>query len=180
MSMTTTQMCLEQTSSSVCFASVQVREYPRILGDNPSVTSGPPISLSWNYDQDTSGLCSIDEWESKRGTERRSRSEFRVPESVRTDWVLDAGYSPAQVSEVVDAIQKEKKQRRSSLEKSSLHDKADVVTENVRRRLARAVGKREKSDVLYMEWMSVSSQHQEKMRLAMENPTYKTFRRATA
>eukprot|EP00581_Thalassiosira_minuscula_P007182 CAMPEP_0183706424 /NCGR_PEP_ID=MMETSP0737-20130205/3264_1 /TAXON_ID=385413 /ORGANISM="Thalassiosira miniscula, Strain CCMP1093" /LENGTH=196 /DNA_ID=CAMNT_0025933837 /DNA_START=368 /DNA_END=958 /DNA_ORIENTATION=- len=143
-------------SSAVNFSSVTIREYPRILGDNPSVSSGPPITISWDYDADTSGRCTIDEWESKRDGERRTKNEFRVPEDVRTDWVLDAGYTLSQVREVLMSIQKEKRERRTSIEKSMLQDKADVVAESFRRRVARAVGKREKSDALYTKWKSSS------------------------
>jgi len=154
----------------VCFASVQVREYFRILGDNPSVTSGPPISLSWEYDEDLSGRCSIDEWEGMRCHERRTRLQFRVPEEVRMDWVLDAGYSPDQVREVVGAIEKERRELMSSVVKSRLQDKADVVAEGVKKRLARAVGKREKSDALYTKWVSSVGQREKT----------KLLRRATA
>ena len=36
-------------TKGVHFATVQVREYPIILGDNPC-TSGPPITLDWIYE----------------------------------------------------------------------------------------------------------------------------------
>jgi len=34
---------------NVSFDRIEIREYEQILGDNPSVTSGPPLSLGWNY-----------------------------------------------------------------------------------------------------------------------------------
>ena len=74
----------------VSFASVQVREYPMILGDNPSCTSGPPVTLDWTYDAKASMSCTVDEWESGRDSTRRMKSVIRVPSSVRTEWVLDA------------------------------------------------------------------------------------------
>lgn len=114
---------------AVGFASVQIREYPRILGDNPSVTSGPPITLSWEYDDEAGGRCSIDEWEGQRCRERRTREEFRVPEAIRTGWVLSAGHSTTEIRDIVLDIQKEKKVRRYSMDRSSLGDKADVMAE---------------------------------------------------
>jgi hypothetical protein len=41
----------DSVTKSVFFAFVQIREHHRILGDHPSVSSGPPISLSWEGGQ---------------------------------------------------------------------------------------------------------------------------------
>ena len=34
---------------NVSFANVKVREYERIIGDNPGCSSGAPIGIGWNY-----------------------------------------------------------------------------------------------------------------------------------
>ena len=128
------------SNKEVCFASVQVREYPVILGDNPSCTSGPPLTLAW--DHDLVACTSVDEWEKTHY--RRSKEVIRVPASVRTEWLLDAGYSPSQVQEVVQAVREEKLRRRSSYEKSRLQDKAAIVAENMKKQLEWAVGRRGK------------------------------------
>ena len=124
----------------VSFASVQVREYPMILGDNPSCTSGPPVTLDWTYDAKASMSCTVDEWESGRDSTRRMRSVIRVPSSVRTEWVLDAGFTPTEVHEAIRDVQNYQRRRRSSIEKSSLQEKACDVLESVKRRLEGAHG----------------------------------------
>jgi hypothetical protein len=124
----------------VSFASVQVREYPMILGDNPSCTSGPPVTLDWTYDAKASMSCTVDEWESGRDSTRRMKSVIRVPSSVRTEWVLDAGFTPTEVHEAIRDVQNYQRRRRSSIEKSSLQEKACDVMESVKRRLERAHG----------------------------------------
>jgi len=55
---------MKRVSSNVSFQSVDVREYGRTLGDNPSCMSGPPISLDWSYSK-TTPVC-INEYEDKR------------------------------------------------------------------------------------------------------------------
>lgn len=124
-------------AKEVCFASVQVRQYPVILGDNPSCTSGPPVTLGWNYDTDSSLSCTVDEWESGRNSTRRLREEIRVPSSVRMEWLLDAGFTPTQVSEAIQDVQKHQRRRQSSIENSRLQETASSVVECVKRRLER-------------------------------------------
>ena len=34
---------------SVSYGSVKIREYERVVGDNPGVSSGVPIGIGWNY-----------------------------------------------------------------------------------------------------------------------------------
>ena len=71
-------------SKGVFFAFVHVREHCRILGDHPSVSSGPPISLSWEVESDE--MFSVDMYENVRY--RRSKHEFLVPASIRVSSIL--------------------------------------------------------------------------------------------
>ena len=52
----------------VAFVSVHIREYSQTVGDNPSVSYGPPISLDWSYEEFEP--ISIDQYEDKRGRRR--------------------------------------------------------------------------------------------------------------
>ncbi|KAL3823500.1 hypothetical protein ACHAXA_010822 [Cyclostephanos tholiformis] len=114
-------------TKEVCFASVQVREYPVILGDNPSCTSGPPLTLDWNYNAELS--CTIDEWERRRDTTRH----LRVPSSVRMEYLLDTGFTLAQVLTAIQDVEKCQRLRFSSIETSSLQEKACDVVECLKR-----------------------------------------------
>lgn len=138
----------QRMTSGVCFGSVHVRCYYRTLGDNPSVSSGPPLSLSWEYDVESS--IPIEEWE--HGKESRTRSQFRMPEEVRTSLLLEEGYAPSQIREAISIIQKEQKKRYEN----PARRKVDMieVSENIRRRLARFLGVRESSDILYKQWIA--------------------------
>jgi len=42
-------MTREPSTNSVGFGSLAFREYPIIMGDNPSVSEGVPLALDWDY-----------------------------------------------------------------------------------------------------------------------------------
>ena len=136
----------------VSFTVVEVREYPRILGDSPSVSSGPPISISWKYDEKATLSVPVEEWERIRDGDRRTKQEIRVPEDIRRAWLIDAGYSGFEMQRVINDIAKDKKHRRSSLDKSDLQDKAEAFAEIAKRKLVRAVGRKPSSGALYKQW----------------------------
>ena len=99
---------------SVSFAQVKIREYERVMGDNPSVRSGPPLSIGWRYvDEPTS--ISIDDYEEGKG-ECRASSEFLVPKAVREKILKEqADVSRREMVATVRMIQKEKAQRRKTV-----------------------------------------------------------------
>jgi hypothetical protein len=39
------------SKKSVSFGLIQIREYNRVLGDNPTVSAGPPMSIGWAFVQ---------------------------------------------------------------------------------------------------------------------------------
>jgi hypothetical protein len=55
-------------TKSVSFGNIEVREYPMVLGDNPSCRDGLPVSLGWEYAQ----LClmDVDDYEHDRPPRR--------------------------------------------------------------------------------------------------------------
>ena len=136
----------------VRFNSVEVREYPRILGDNPSVSAGPPITLDWVHNQRSSVSLPLEDWEKYRENDRRSKQEIKVPDYIRTDWLIDAGFSGADLQRTVQEIEQAKKDRKVSITKSDFRDKTDVLTENVKRKFGRVIGRRQRTDSLYQQW----------------------------
>lgn len=99
---------------SISFAQVNIREYERVLGDNPSVTSGPPLSIGWRHAPDLISM-DLDDYEEGRGA-HRSSSEYLVPRAVREQVLREhAGVSRRELVGAVRAIQKEKAQRRKTV-----------------------------------------------------------------
>jgi hypothetical protein len=80
--------CMKSESSSskvtknVSFSIIEIKEHPRILGDNPSTKKGPALSLGW-YKPSKGRILkySVDEFERRRGPERRKN--FVLPSVVR-------------------------------------------------------------------------------------------------
>mmetsp|Transcript_44376 Transcript_44376/g.93197 ORF Transcript_44376/g.93197 Transcript_44376/m.93197 type:complete len:213 (+) Transcript_44376:1-639(+) len=95
---------------SVSFTNVSIREYERILGDNPSVTSGPPIGIGWRHAPDLS-LLSIDDYEMAK-SEPRPSTEFLLDQPSR-EYMLEehANISHQEMAAALKAIRKEKAQR---------------------------------------------------------------------
>ena len=95
-------------SACVGFADVEVREYPRTLGDNPSVSKGPAVTLDWDYN--ISEPMPIDSYEGQRGN-RRVACEMVMPQYVREAVLKEHGHSRKDIAEAVREIKKAKSKR---------------------------------------------------------------------
>lgn len=66
----------KQIKRSISFSNLQVREYDLTIGDNPSVSYGPPVQLSWRYSESSRDL---EEYENEKQLDRsRGRRSSRV------------------------------------------------------------------------------------------------------
>lgn len=98
-------------NSAVTFQHVEVREYDRVLGDNPSCRSGVPISLDWNYSEKSQ--VSIKDYEDERDKRPSyARRLGKLPihkvkrESILKDW--------AYTDDEIDAAKEQMKKVRRS------------------------------------------------------------------
>ena len=66
-----TAAATKQSNTRVSFCQVHVRRYSQTLGDNPSVSYGPPISLDWDYE--VQEAVDMDVYEATRGRRRNLR-----------------------------------------------------------------------------------------------------------
>lgn len=69
---------------SVEFSVVQIREFSRTVGDNPSCTSGPPISLGWEYNQITPDVHVV----MHASRPHRTKRQFHLAASKRTNMLM--------------------------------------------------------------------------------------------
>jgi len=86
-------ICKENTTKrkSVSFSDVVVREYPMTLGDNPSVSRGPPISISWEHIAEHS--VDLESHIKMTPFPRRQKGQMIMPPKVRRELLYEMGYS---------------------------------------------------------------------------------------
>mmetsp|Transcript_23699 Transcript_23699/g.51279 ORF Transcript_23699/g.51279 Transcript_23699/m.51279 type:complete len:457 (-) Transcript_23699:49-1419(-) len=96
---------------NVSFHSVNVRQYDRTVGDNPSCRSGPPLSLDWGYKKENA-KC-LDEYELERSTSRaKSLSKLHVNKYKRRNLLaFQWGHSEAEMKEARLSTKKLQRQR---------------------------------------------------------------------
>ena len=71
----------------VRFKTIEVREYERIVGDNPSCSKGPPISIGWEYT--LRPHYPINDYEHLVRGPRRTKKEFHLSADRRTHLLVN-------------------------------------------------------------------------------------------
>jgi hypothetical protein len=72
---------------SVIFDSIIIREYERVVGDNPSCSRGPPISIGWSYV--LAHQYPLDDYELLIKTPKRSKKQFHLNADIRTHLLVE-------------------------------------------------------------------------------------------
>jgi hypothetical protein len=97
-------------NKSVRFSTITIREYQRCIGEDTVTSCGPPISLVWNHDNETS--FDVDEYEDAYcETQRRSQAELKMPSSYRSAILLELGYSRTELQQINLKLNKVREQR---------------------------------------------------------------------
>lgn len=97
----------------VSFSKVEIREYPIIIGDNPSVSNGAPLTIAWEPQDQVS--AALDEYENNRPP-RRAYTEMSMPKIVREDMIRSAGISRGEIRRVTRDVNIARRQRRKTIE----------------------------------------------------------------
>ena len=116
---------------NVSFSHLQVREYAITLGDNPSVSSGPPVTLDWSYDPQEK-TAPVDAFEAVRI--RRPSSHLVLSDRQRAQLLLAMrpDLCPNEMSEVLQDVAAARLERKMSRNEFLEERKAAALAEGSR------------------------------------------------
>ena len=135
--------------SKITFTTIEIRRYERILGDNPSCSHGPALSIGWEYDRGLTSIQKIDDYEYCKnrcydGVPILSRAE-------REKMLFDLGYTRKDLSTAVRLNLKLKVQRRQTVNNLRISPMEEIF-EGASKKIARVIKKRKESKFLYKQW----------------------------
>lgn len=99
---------------AVKFESVEIREFPITLGDNPSVSQGAPFTIDWEP-QEIYDPVGLEEYESSRPP-RRDYLQMAIPSSIRKDMLLKSGFTNQQIVTGCRDLNFERTRRKKSMQ----------------------------------------------------------------
>ena len=124
----------KKNPKTVQFCNLEIRTYPLTLGDNPSVSSGPPLTLDWNHE--TTHTFSVDAYESQLAPpeDRRPLAAMARPASLRIAILCDdARIGLRTVQAAVREVEAVKRQRRRTVESLGSNPVARLLRRAVRK-----------------------------------------------
>ncbi|KAL3933965.1 MAG: hypothetical protein SGBAC_010176 [Bacillariaceae sp.] len=125
------------SNKGITFGTIGIREYARTLGDNPSCSSGPPVSISWEYKalKDTT----VESFEESRPS-RRSQMEMVLPRKLRSEMLKkEWAVTQRQIAEAVRRNVKIKNQRRTTVNNLGKASTIEVKLESLSRKVKRTL-----------------------------------------
>lgn len=88
----------QHKARNVSFSEIHIREYDVCVGDNPSCSIGPPISLDWTYRNTT--VISVDDHEANRPDVKVKLKDMFIPSFMRYAIFKKQGYTMSQLTQI--------------------------------------------------------------------------------
>lgn len=98
----------------VQFESVEIRSYPIVLGDNPSVSGGgPPVSIGWEHDSVTKQ--SVDNHENEKADSGKPGEAEKIPAHTRRSILMKNGFKPVEIAKAYNETKLIRNKRKSAV-----------------------------------------------------------------
>jgi hypothetical protein len=110
---------------SVAFRDIEIRSYEMILGCNPAVSKGAPVTIDWKPFNTT--ICSVDYYEDVREETIRNYHEMKMPAPVRFDLLTRTTSTKdiVRCTKQVNDIKRQRLETSSTLYKAKAHEKLE-------------------------------------------------------
>ena len=128
----------DSSAFNVSFTSLEMRSFNLTVGDAPC-SAGPPVSLDWEYNADSTTTYDVDSYERFRANEapRRNKSELLMPASHRRDLLSkEWGYSRRQVDQAAIEARKVAEGRKKTRKNLKMQPVEEAL-ENTKRKLSK-------------------------------------------
>lgn len=117
----------EYDLKKVIFDKIQVREYPQIMGDNPAVSEGVPLTIGWDCQHKYH--MNIDMYEYTRApNRRRGRKKLLISSKRRVQNLVEIGYSFESIGQTILEVNKARALRLESVRASGWNGPLDVMS----------------------------------------------------
>ncbi len=126
----------DEQSIHVKFQNIEIRNYDMTLGDNPSCSYGPPVSLDWKYDKEQ--VLHIDDYEEGRGT-RRKTYQMQMNARYRRHILDQMHFTPDEIArseKEIKSIKKNREMTKMMLPLWKLEDAAESARRKAKRAMA--------------------------------------------
>jgi hypothetical protein len=141
-------LILKPLKRNVSFDLVHFREYERALGDNPSVSSGPPLSIGWAHTETVA--LPLDDYE-KMNPKSRTKEELVVPAPIRALILREqahVGRSHLRMAEKeVNIIKNQRRWTSQMLHQRGLHEAFETVQRKLKRVVTGKSKQKEEDDL---------------------------------
>lgn len=131
----------DSSSKGVSFTRLQIREYPIIVGDNPAIMTGCPITIAWDHVNVID--VSIDDFEATKPP-RRQMAELRIPSKFRDEILKSLGFTSDEIKKAMRAANIIRGKRKSTNETTPELAKMQEKFESMKKGFNFKAKKREK------------------------------------
>jgi hypothetical protein len=133
-----------KSNVTVSFSHVLVRQYERIMNDNPASVAGPSIGIGWRF-VEADPVC-VDAFEKRPGTKAESLDDLQLNKATRLALVRALGYTEKEIAANVRDLNRCRSNRKQTVDNLGT-EKVEEAFESVRRKVKRIFSLQRQSSI---------------------------------